>query len=780
MCYRTWFVLLLAALCLARARAEDWVAQEYTMAEGDLATPTTKWGGEKYARGRAAVLIFQSEHIHEQDCRQPMELKRAFDFDVDYVYAPYGGDCVVDNDRARQMLDGRRWDAIVFWSSESWHNDYARCADDVKFRILSQVAAGTGLVFTNTPPPEVCRKDRQTPPPVSALLGGLGLTGRSARTPAYWDRWPGKWRPKTEEELKARFFTAFQVGKGRVVCFPATPGPGIAVAQDGQWTWHEALPWRLDNRTDHEYMLAEIGRAILVAAGKAPEIEFAETPPALWQPVWGKSKGEAAKWVLNVAGDRREITVSWRLRGVTGQVIAADTKKFPDATGKIECPVTLPDLAAGRYYLDVFVDSPRGRENFGYSGIEVAAPVKVTLERDKSAVEPGSPLKGSVSIAAAEGDAAPAASVLLKLIDQSDRILDQKQIAPKPGEKTPFAFDTDTQYPMQVYVQADALADGRLAGSDFIAVNLLQRRHDRFNVVLWGNANGPYAHWAQRKLWRTGVTSCMTTGIEQANMNRTPFVVCWGGWAGEVNGKKFDGLSVEPKPDDTGTPVMQPCCWNDAPNFEKMLALQDKHWKAGMESAAYVYNMYDEGPHAGCCLHPACLNAYREWLKEQYGGKLEALNREWGSEYKSWDDVTVLEKNDNHEAKAREKGVFARWSDRKHFAEVNFCRQILGGQLRRARLIDPQARVGFEGSGEFGMDFDELLAPDHTGFWCPYDGVTTEMVRSLKQPGYIHAFWIGYQLEADPLIGGARRIIPRTRSCSTIASSRCGAAWAIC
>lgn len=758
-----WIAAGLLAILAAFAYAEDWVAQEYTMDAGDLDTPTTKWGGEKYARGRIAVLIFQSEHIHEQDCRQPMEFKRAFDADVEYVHAPYGGDLKPDDERARKILDARKWDVIVFWGSESWHNDYGRCADDVKFRILTQVSEGTGLVFTNVPPPEVCRKDRKVETPVAALLSGIGLTGRSARDAAYWTRWQSKKPPASEEELRARFFTTWRVGKGLVVGFPASPNPGIAVKQDGQWTWSEALPPTLDNRTDHEYMLAELGRAVLVAAGKAPEVEFAETPPALWKLEFGKTKDAASKWVVNVLGEKRDVSLAWRLRDLTGAVLQSGKKDCAQAAGKVECPVTLPDLSAGRYYLDVFVDGPRGRENYGYTGVAVPAPFQVVVEREKPAVEVGAAIKGTATVTASdEANAAKPDSVIVKLVDSEYRVVERKELKPALGERTAFEFATDPNCPVRMYVQADVLSGGRVAGTAYTAVNLLQRRHDRFNVVLWGDVSGPYGPWAKRKLWRTGVTSSMGGAPEAANMNRTPFIACWGQWQGEVNGKKFEFNqgATQPKPDpQTGVPTMQPSCWNDAPNFEKMLAFQDKHWKAGMESPVFVYNMYDEGPHSGCCLAPTCLAAYREWLKEQYGGKLDALNEEWQSQYKSWDEVNVLEKDDVYENKAREKGNFARWSDRKHFSEVNFCRTILRGQLRRARAVDPLARVGFEGSGEFGMDFDELLAPENTGFWCPYDGVTTEMVRSLKPPGYIHAFWIGYTKDADSLTSVAWRMV---------------------
>ncbi|HOG02263.1 MAG TPA: hypothetical protein PKW29_14305, partial [Clostridia bacterium] len=39
------------------------------------------------------------------------------------------------------------------------------------------------------------------------------------------------------------------------------------------------------------------------------------------------------------------------------------------------------------------------------------------------------------------------------------------------------------------------------------------------------------------------------------------------------------------------------------------------------------------------------------------------------------------------EEEARKRGLLARWSDRRHFSLVNFCRNILGGQTRRARAI---------------------------------------------------------------------------------------------
>ncbi|KKL65897.1 hypothetical protein LCGC14_2150380 [marine sediment metagenome] len=38
------------------------------------------------------------------------------------------------------------------------------------------------------------------------------------------------------------------------------------------------------------------------------------------------------------------------------------------------------------------------------------------------------------------------------------------------------------------------------------------------------------------------------------------------------------------------------------------------------------------------CFSPHCKKAFREWLKKRYG-TLEALNEQWESDYKKWDDV---------------------------------------------------------------------------------------------------------------------------------------------
>lgn len=726
--------LLLIATCVS---ARDWTAQEYTMDPGDLGTPTTRWLGEDYAGGDISVLILKGDQLgYRQNTRQPMELVRAFPF-MDAEYSLYGYH-MSDNERTLELLESRDWDVIVSW--EHWRAPWPKLSGEAKYRVLASVADGTGLIFTRRAPGSVLRDDRKTEVPATTLAGGLGLSGRAGRDESYFH-----YMPREESALKNKWVSTYRIGRGRALRFARFKKDGNSGAK--LFTWN--------HRIDHQYMMAEMGRAILWAAGREPEVRFVSAPPALWKLDWGTSEGQESRWVLEIGGEKRDITLRWRIRDLTGRIHHRDRKRFAGATGRLECAVTLPDLGAGRYYLDVFAESPRGGENYGYSGIEVAPPWAVEIERKQQGVEVGSPLEGTATVSLTEDapDAVPDGRLVLSLIDIHDRIVDRASRPLSPDRPVPFSFPTQPNYPIEMRVEARVVAAGRPAGSASTAYHLLKRRHDRFNVVLWGTWTGPYQHWGKRKMWETGVTSFLGRNTEGANINSTPTNFAYNWPVGDAR-LRFPRLKKDPE---LGVPVMHPACWNDEEPFGEMLAAKDGVFQRGTRTPVFVYNMYDEGPHSGLCLHPECLEAYRGWLKEQYDGDLAWLNREWESGYDSWAEVNVWKTGDNREKAARKEGLYARWSDRKHFGEVNFCRRMVGGLARRARRHDPKARVGFEGSGGFGMDFDELI--ENSGFWCPYDGLRTEVVRSLKPDDFIHSYWIGYNKRADMLIARGWRAI---------------------
>ena len=95
------------------------------------------------------------------------------------------------------------------------------------------------------------------------------------------------------------------------------------------------------------------------------------------------------------------------------------------------------------------------------------------------------------------------------------------------------------------------------------------------------------------------------------------------------------------------------------------------------------------------CFAEHTLAAFRRWLREQYGS-LEALNREWGTSFPSWDDVVPMT---TYEMKDREKTGsenYAPWADHRTFMDITFAESWR--KFREwVREIDPVTPVGLEG-----------------------------------------------------------------------------------
>ena len=101
------------------------------------------------------------------------------------------------------------------------------------------------------------------------------------------------------------------------------------------------------------------------------------------------------------------------------------------------------------------------------------------------------------------------------------------------------------------------------------------------------------------------------------------------------------------------------------------------------------YYVYEE-PSLTCyeddldlCFSTHCMAAMRKWLKVEYG-TLAALNKQWGTGFTNWDDVTP---DDTYEAQAR--GNYSSWADHRTFMEKTYaeCFEFVLGELKK---VDPQ------------------------------------------------------------------------------------------
>ena len=137
---------------------------------------------------------------------------------------------------------------------------------------------------------------------------------------------------------------------------------------------------------------------------------------------------------------------------------------------------------------------------------------------------------------------------------------------------------------------------------------------------------------------------------------------------------------------------------------------------------------------------PQALADFREWLKGEYK-TLDALNRVWKSDFKSWDAVLP-----STTEQAKKSGNFAPWADHRTFMEVTFARAY--ARVREAVIEgDPEARIALSGTQETnaynGADWyqldrviDDFLSYDGGNQW--------DMHRSFAKPDSMIGFWTGY------------------------------------
>ena len=119
----------------------------------------------------------------------------------------------------------------------------------------------------------------------------------------------------------------------------------------------------------------------------------------------------------------------------------------------------------------------------------------------------------------------------------------------------------------------------------------------------------------------------------------------------------------------------------------------------------------------------------RRWLRTQYGS-LEALNREWGTSFATWDSVIPPTTN---EAMRREGDNFAGWADFKEWMDISYADALRMG-VDAVHEVDPKAYVGIVGAqkpGWGGYDYSRLTRA--VSVMEPYDiGGSVKLAHSLN------------------------------------------------
>jgi hypothetical protein len=157
---------------------------------------------------------------------------------------------------------------------------------------------------------------------------------------------------------------------------------------------------------------------------------------------------------------------------------------------------------------------------------------------------------------------------------------------------------------------------------------------------------------------------------------------------------------------------------------------------------------------ADLCWSDACLAAFREWLKEQYG-TVEELNAEWGTRLASFDEAEPLHVDDLRSVHNLpfDRWNLARWADHRTFMDTTFA-DVLADLTKYANSLDPSVPAGFVGgqapSAYGGYDYAKLC--DAVQFMEAYDiGASNEILRSFfgQSKPHVQTYFSAYHPNSD-------------------------------
>jgi len=527
--------------------------------------------------------------------------------------------------------------------------------------------------------------------------------------------------------------SCFSLGKGRaaLIAYPDTPH-----------SLTRFVPLDDENLTEYDYWLGLAGLAALWCSRYEAEV-VAKLPNEC---VFERGNlPKPCRVMITATGDETlgSLKVDAYIRDYSRNRIKILSRNL-DISTKREAEVILEILTLpyGKYFLELQVW--RGGSVVGFSAkrFEVHGPqVMESLVLNSDYAEKDGVISGTL-ILSDLGDAENV-ECNLELVTRDGRVLARKPRininARKQKYEFSFAIPEDTTILMEVRA---TLYDNRGAIASISAPFFVpNRRHDTFGGVVWDAPDEPMGIYAYESIRRAGFSISLngtaTPVTDWTDFSALPYTTRL------TNSRDGEGVTVGG-------------CWEDRQDVQNRIDAAIRKQKDNWKRGVFAYSLGDENDTLGCCLHPACIEAYRAYLKEQYG-TIEALNESWGESYKSFDDVNLLEDDDFFtNSKAYRTGKYARWFDRYRFAQESYAR-LCGKFASAFRNLDPHAITGFEGAGGFGDDIDAVL--DNVGMWVTYNNVIDDIVRTLDRPAILRGNWMGYTKDADTLAAFAWRSV---------------------
>ena len=262
------------------------------------------------------------------------------------------------------------------------------------------------------------------------------------------------------------------------------------------------------------------------------------------------------------------------------------------------------------------------------------------------------------------------------------------------------------------------------------------RRPNEFSFAIESPAAEEYNVRAlTRTLARFGVDSAVMDGRDDTLIGRRFYLA-------EMNLRAIPEVSRYAPEASSDKTLHLPCLMDAAFRKEEDKKLKENtgtFWAVG--SSVYLLGNGNRlaAPGEDVNLAECYLDGFRQRLKEEYKF-LNALNRAWGSQFGSWENVEPS----SREAAVKE-GRYAPWLDYRLYLDKAFCEANVKGKAV-ACTTDIDGRAGFRalGGSDACLGYDWwLLASQLDALAVEPDPVTVEMLRSYRPANDYSALCFG-------------------------------------
>ncbi|HEX5412969.1 MAG TPA: beta-galactosidase trimerization domain-containing protein [Terriglobia bacterium] len=526
-------------------------------------------------------------------------------------------------------------------------------------------------------------------------------------------------------------------GKGRVVALGYV---NHGLSPDIDWNF-------LGKQDDHwwEYFYSLLGRSIMWAGGEDPQVQLF--------PLRVESRAAGGNRLAVAFDNRAPIRkgeLSVKVINQWGNEQGSAVKALRLKRGRNRIVLDVPGAAsAGRNDVDVILSADGKRYAWGSASFVVPQPDRiVSIVTDKKFYALGDRMQVTVKTQASE-----AAKIRVELLDNCRRLVGSvMEAVPEGSEGVIHAALPVGNYTTNIGWVRAALGGGPAGESvvdqsqtrvEFVS---LDRKFGAYELILPWYGPPSYEPWEptlEEQFRKIGVT---VVGNPRNNFRLISEVHAPGFGIYWYRRKPYlEQKTQYLKTHDTKYLIRQPDL-SSAEWLERLRAAIVDSMKEDEPYAPLAYYLADEssltsyGDPLDFSWSQPTLASLRVWLQGQYSS-LESLNKEWETNYKSWDDVMPLTTRE-----AQAKGDYAGWMDHRTFMEQVFAR-ALEVAAETVKAQDPGGLPSISGTQAPGPSnaVNWYLLDHVVGYLQPYSNDDQDDLHRSIHAGQIMTGFTGYE-----------------------------------